>query len=338
MAILPLFILGRSVPQGHVYGLILFSILGASLLLPNLWLKLIGLMISAWLGYSVMIAFVKPYPLTPFVNVSIIIFLGMVFFLFIFYSALPLDFCFGAICVSALAQAALGICQKLWFDPVSTIISKVVVTTGALDFSTPTGTLANPNFLGAYLAISIPFFFRRRWIGFVPVVAFGLCITNASAACGAAIIGIGYFLWGWKGCLKAILPGLVYITMIGDSLDHLLADDRYSLWIDAIEKVRLSVPSFFFGYGQGTAWRPDNLLHSEYVMTLFSFGGIGLVCMAAYIVTIYRGQRHLFTAFLILCVNMAANHPLHTVPTAMLAITIIALIEREKGLSLLSPS
>ncbi len=296
-------------------------------MIPNLWLRLIGLNIVGWLGYAYVASFVGSFPSGPFIDMSLIIFLGLLFYLFVFYFHLPLTFYYGIICVSALIQAAIAICQHLWFDPVSTLLVSVVKVTGEMDFSTPVGTLGNPNFLGAYLAISLPFFFRRRWVWFLPVIGYSLYIADASAACGAAIIGLGFFFLGKWGFI-AIVPAIVYVVILGRH--SILTLDRYSFWMDAIQKACHSPSSFLFGYGQGTTWQVGNQLHNEYVATFFHYGITGLSCMVAYMVSLFRGNKTLVTALLILAVNMGWNHPLHTVPTAMLAIIVIALIEREK--------
>lgn len=346
---LPFFVLAKDILQAHLNGLIFFSLLAATLLLPNMWLKLMGLLITAWLGYAYLLKFLGPFPSGPFIDASLIIFFGSLLYLFVFHSNLSPAFYFGAMCISALIQASIAICQRMWFDPVSETLAYLVTVTGVLDFSTPVGTLGNTNFLGAYLAISLPFFFRRKWAWFLPIIAYGLYITNARAACGAAIVGTGFFFLGWKGFFGAIIPGLAYITAVGGhSWGQLLHSDRYLFWIDAIKRVCDSVPSFLVGYGQGTTWMINNELHSEYAATFFRYGIIGLFCMGGYIVTTFRDVRAYrspsrrllraggntpLTAFLILCVNMVANHPLHIVPTAILAVVVMALLEREKAIT-----
>jgi hypothetical protein len=328
IAVLPFFVWGDNILQGQVNGFVFLSLLAAVLLTPSLWLKIIGLTATAWLGFAYAAAFVGTFPLAPFIDASLILFFGLTFFLFVFYTDIFFNTYAGIICISSLIQACLGICQWLWFDPASALIAQVVKVGGEMDFRTPVGTLGNPNFLGAYLAISLPFFFRSGWVWFLPVIALGLCAANSATAILAAIFGAAYFIGGWRGFLVGTVPAVVYL--LGFSGKAVLGNERIPFWIDAFWKVCHSPASFLFGFGQGTTWQIGNQLHNQYMATLFNFGFVGLSCMIAYIVTASRKNRILFTAFLILCVNMIANHPLHVVTTAILAITVTALNEREK--------
>ena len=323
----PLMVWGNSVLQGQLNALIFGLFLAGILITPNVWLKALGFLAVGWLGFAYSSAFVGSFPSGAYVDASLTIMLGLAFLLFGFYTDIPFKTFAGIICVSALIQAVLGIFQWAWFDPVSSLLVHVVNVTGGTDHRTAIGTLGNPNFLGAYLAISLPFFFRRGWAWFIPVVLLSLYAANAMSAIAAVIIGAAYYFGGWRGAIIGIVPaGIYYLTIGGQSLNN----ERYDMWFDAARKVSASWQSLLFGYGQGVTWQIDNQLHSEFVATLFAYGVIGLSAMIGYITTIYRGHRILFTAFLILCINMIGNHPLHTVPTAILAVTIIGLIERER--------
>ena len=324
----PLMVWGHNVLQGQMNALIFCMFLAGVLLMPNIWLKALGFLAVGWLGYAYLAGFVGLFPSGAYVDASLQIMLGLAFLLFVFHSDISFETYAGVICVSALFQATLGICQWAWFDPVSSLLVHVVNVTGGTDHRTAIGTLGNPNFLGAYLAISLPFFFRRGWAWFIPVFLLGLYAADAMSAIGAAIIGAAYYFGGWRGAIIGIVPaGIYYLTLSEHSLLHA---DRYAFWFDAIRKVSASKTSLLFGYGQGVTWQVDNQLHSEYAATLFAYGMTGLAAMIGYIAMVYRDHRILFTAFLILCINMIGNHPLHTVPTAILIITIIGLIERER--------
>ncbi len=328
IAALPFFVWGGNILQGQMNGFVFLSLFAAGLLMPSLWLKIIGLVATAWLGLAYAAAFVGTFPVVPFIDASLILFFGLTFFLFVFHMDISFDTYAGIICASVLIQASLGICQWLWFDPVSTLIAYVVKVGGETGFRTPVGTLGNPNFLGAYLAISLPFFFRSKWKWCLPVIILGLCAANSSTAVIAAIFGTAYFLGGWMGFYIGVIPAVVYL--MGFSGKAVLGNERIPFWMDAVQKVCHSPASFLFGFGQGTTWQIGNQLHSQYAATLFSFGFVGLSCMIAYIVTVSRKNKTLFTAFIILCINMIANHPLHVVTTAILAITIMALCERDR--------
>ncbi len=328
IAALPFFVWGDSVLQGQLNGLLFLIVLASVLSMPHNWLKIIGLMTVGWLGFAYSAAFVSNFPSGPFVDAALIILCGVLVYLTIFNSAHPISFYANLICISAVIQAGLAIIQYLWFDPISTVISSVISVRGEMPFRTPVGTLGNPNFLGAYLAISIPFFFRSGWLWFIPMVACGLFISNTATAVVAAILGTAYFFGGWTWVCLGMFPAALYFASL--SGHNMSGGQRLDFWADAVRQVCKTPTSFLFGYGPGVTWQEGNQLHSEYVATFFNYGAVGLSCMVAYIVTAFRVDRILFSAFLILCINMIGNHPLHTTPPAVLAITIIVLMDREK--------
>jgi hypothetical protein len=331
--IIPFVMMGSDIHQAHVYGLILAAIIGLALYLPNPYLSGFGLYAAVWLAYVFSLAFVGMCNST-LVLVTIdgllFIILGMLVFLAVYHSQIETGTWANVLCTLAIIQATIGICQHFWFDPLSTVLNYVVDVRGEYSFLTPIGTLGNKNFLGALLAISLPFFFRARWWFALPVIALGLFIVQTSTAVLAACIGAGYFFAGWRGAGAMIVPGVLYFVFI-DS--HAVFETtnyiRFLFWEDAIIKVLSSWKTAVFGFGPGITWEIGNQLHNEYVATLFNYGLVGLTLMVSFILNVSRASRMLFTAFIILCVNMIGNHPLHTTPTALLAITIIALIERE---------
>ena len=322
IVVLPFFVWGRNILQGQINGFVFLSLLMAVLLLPNVWLKIIGIIATGWLGFAYAIDFIGSFPISPFVDASLVLFFAIVFYLFVYHTKYTFEFYAKIICISALIQTMISICQWLWFDPVSFLMSTIVIVKG----TGIVGSLGNPNFLGAYLAISLPFFFRSRWVWFIPVIIIGLLISKTSTAIIGAIIGTAFFIGGWRFAVCGIVPVGIYLmvsTPAGTALNV-----RLDYWIDATKTTCRSLSSFIVGYGQGTTWRLDNQIHNEYVATFFNYGITGLACMIAYIATISRNNKILFTAFIILCVNMIGNHPLHVVTTAILAIVISALIER----------
>lgn len=297
--------------------------------MPNKFLRVLGFVVVGWLLFAYIVGFFLDFPVSAYIEASMMIMIGVSLFLFVFYTDISANLYFNVICISSLLQCLIALCQWFWVDPVSITLSHIIhVTSSGFDTRTPVGILGNRNFLGAYLAISLPFFLRNKWCWFIPVIAFGLWITQTATAIIAAIIGITFFFYGFWGILVGVVLGAIYL--FGLSGKDLAGNVRLEYWKDAIQKVSASPISLLFGYGQGVTWKIGNQLHSEYVATLFNYGLIGLSSMVAYIVTVYRGHKILLASFIILCINMTGNHPLHVVSTAILAIVIIALIEREK--------
>lgn len=346
---LPFFVWGGSILQGQTNGLVFVLFIAAIIFIQNNWLRIITLAVTGWLAVAYSLSFIGSFPVFPFVDSSLLILFGITVYLIVYYTDIPFNFYANIICISALIQCSIGICQ-LWFDPIETILANIIIVKKVPRHNEVVGILGNSNYLAAYLAISLPFFFRGFSLRFyeffikkvkikipysapgwwlaVPVICFGLYIADTATATAAAIIGVSYFIFGYIGIIAGVaLAAIGFFVFSGHDIVN---DARVIRWVDAVQKVFHSPSSFLFGYGQGTAWKLGDQLHSEYIATFFNYGAIGLAALIGYVVTISRNNKILFTAFIILCVNMIGNHPLHVATTAILAITIISLIERDK--------
>lgn len=305
--------------------------IGLALHMPNKWLSGFGIYVSAWWLAVYLMTFTGAWmPELTLITIDTVLFLifAMVAFLAVYYSKWSLNTWYNAICTAALIQCFVGTLQHFNLDPVSWALSYFVKVAGDFPFNYPTGTLGNPNFLAAFIAISLPFFIRDKWFWFIPVLFFGLYISHTSMAWVAVAIGISYFVGGRKLSLIALACFGLY-TIIINPHDG-LQNERVSMWLDAIQKITHSWKSTVFGFGPGIQWKAGDQLHNEYLMMVWNYGLIGLAFMCGFILSISRTNRYLFTAFIIICVDIIGNHALHTTPTALLAIIIIALMEREK--------
>lgn len=347
LILLPFGIIGENVHYGHFNTLLIFSLILLGLCLPNKYLTFFILYVAGWLSYQHIMAFLgliafKVSPSLVLIEGTIFLTLGMIIFLAIYHSSYKINTFLNAFCILAISQAIFGITQAYYFDPIPLWLGKIVKVTTELPAHAATGSLGNNNFLGAFLAISIPFFFRKKWYYFIPLILLGLYVCHTRTAAIAAIVGIAYFAWDYLSIksrekseillnVLIIAVALILVTVYWFLIENRqLIGERPGMWMDGIQKTTSSWKSLVFGFGPNAIWKVGDQLHNEYVMTFFNFGLIGLGLMLAYIKGIYRDHRLLFTAFIILCVNMIGNHALHTTPTALLAITIIALIEREK--------
>lgn len=333
LLLIPFGFMAPVIHQGHVYALMLICFIGLALAMPSLWFRGFGLYVAAWwlyVMYRVWIGVAIPELHAVAIDAALFLMFGMVALLAVYHSTFPQQTWFNVICIAALIQAIIGILQVIGCDPISTILSSIVIVRGENPFTTPTGTLGNQNFLGAFLAISLPFFFRRGWWVAAPVITFGLVISHTTAACFAAVMGAAFYFGGWLCFFGLAIAGTGYLYFF--DYQHIFQGDRWQFAGDILQKVGTSWKSSWFGFGPGITWEAGNTPHNEYTWTLFNYGAVGLAIMTGYILTAYRGNRAraLFTAFLILCINMIGNHALHTTPTALLAIIIIALMERER--------
>jgi len=86
-----------------------------------------------------------------------------------------------AICILALCNIAMLICQYFGFDP--------IFKPRHIIYGTPTvGFLSNKNEASAFLAFCLPAFFRNKWRRLTPLVFLGLTIASSTGGALAAVI------------------------------------------------------------------------------------------------------------------------------------------------------
>lgn len=261
----------------------------------------------AYIQFSASMGFIPREAIIQAVDTMQLIMAGIVWYLFVRGSKVSPDLYMDGICVLSV---------------ILSIIALIQVLMGGV----PTATLANQNFLAAFLAISTVFFFRGRWQWALPLIIMVLYLCKTSTAVLAICVGIGFYFYGWKGTAAAIIPAGLYFLIIKTPTS---LHERIGFWADAFNKVSTSWQTLIFGVGPGIYWQPGNMLHSEYVYLLFNFGIIGLVLALLYILGASKRNRFIYSAFLVCLVDGIGNHLLHTAPTAMLATTIFALNDRE---------
>ncbi len=344
---LPLMVtMGVSVHQSHAAALVvavavilsLEVLVGAGVADPRRFVRLrpsfgstclsaLGLYAAAWLAFIYSWGFLGGDPGTVFVNTDALtcLILGAVFFLAVLRSEAEDAFIHDIICISALIQAVLGLLQWYDLDPVHRLMAMVVTPRGDLPWNTPVGTLGNQNWLGAYLSISLPFFARPRWYAAGLPVVVCLLLTSTTPIL-AAIVGAGYLYAGWAGVALTTVPAAIFIGFFG--LEHL--SPRLGLWAAGLKSSFSSWHTAVVGWGPGISWAPDNHLHNQYLQTLFNYGLVGLGLVLGYIVSCLRSSRMLTACVIIVAVNMAGNSPLNVVPCALLVLTVMALIERNR--------
>ncbi len=237
---------------------------------------------------------------------------------------------YNLICIAAIIQSAIGLFQVLKFDPVVWLLNLYVPTQQLWNFWDPTGTLGNPGFLAAFIVISAPFFFRKGWRYALPLLLGVLWMTHARGAIIPLIVGTAFYFFGWQWIVLGIAPAVMYALYNGRPV---YMSDRFDYWQEAIRQVFASPFSVVLGMGPGAGWGKPFPLHSEWVTCLHNYGVVGLSLMAGYVGTIHRGNRILFTSFLIATINMVGNFPLHLAPSAFLIIIIAGLIERERNIN-----
>lgn len=326
-----LFGVGNNIYYAAAYALVIVTIIALAFAAGDKLITAFGIYLSCWYIYSFTSAAIGLIPK----KVSILSFEAMVLTLAGFALYLIVKF---------------GKTEKeKYYDAICclAIILSLIVLIQLAKGGDPVATLGCTNFLAAFLAIATFFFCRgfelrtRRiwkiklpcspvgWWIFLPLILFALYTTKTSTAVMALAVGLGYYLWKLRGAIIAVIPGLLYATLIDNH--SLIQNERYNYWLDAFNQVSAHWQTLIFGVGPGNLWRPDNMLHSEPFYVLFNLGVVGLLIVAAYVARTFYfiTDRRLIAVFIIIIIDSLGNHVFHTAPTAMLAIVVIALMDRE---------
>lgn len=345
LIVLPFGVWGATVHHGQAHTILIAYVVALGLMLPNAYMRIFMAYLAGWLSYvtaGLFLGFMAANAsiTTVLIDGSVWPIIGMSIFLIIYGADKKHhEIIYNAICITALIQAIIGLSQVSGYDPIVWALSQIVTIKSDLQPSTAVGTLGNNNFLAAFVAASLPFFFRRGWCMAIPIIIACLFVCKTTTAFIAAIAGTVFYFWPqirenlkWSvpSCLVAGIIGLYYAFIY----HPITANDRPDLWLDGIQKVTRSWRTILIGFGPNAEWRHGDKLHSEYFMMFYNFGVIGLGLMAGYIASIFKSinnvDRILMAAFVIICVDAIGNHLLHITTTALLVITITALIEKQR--------
>lgn len=337
--LIPLMIMASDIHHSHVLGMITCGMIYLAMTIPDMFLRLFFLYASAWLLFIFGNVFVGRYDkliIPSSIDTSLFLVFYSVFFVGVMRSKLSKEFFFNCICVAAIVQAVFGVFQFFSLDPVSYALSGIVKVINPIGLETPVGTLGNPNFLGAFLVISLPFFIRKYWSNLIPLILFAIFISGCKTAILITVIlAVFYFsnMIKVKNIYKTGMIFLVVILTFGALLKYYGDSSlviRMSYWKDGLSQIFVSWETVLFGFGPGITWKLGDQFHSEYMSIFFNWGVIGLFLVLAYMLNIYRGSRLLFLSIITIAFNMIANHTFHTVPTAILSVMVCSLNEREK--------
>lgn len=324
--LLPFFWVSNGRPRyGELAGFMIIALIMISAQIKNIWIRLFGFYIAVWLIVSkifLMFFFDQEFATIAIITMqeSTYIMCGLIIILFVTNTDIKFE---NWICISVIIQSLIAIPQYFGIFPFLELLRYA-----GLNIINPIpdviGTLENSGFYASYIAISLPLFFRKRWCWFIPVIVVHLIFCKSSSATIAALIGVIFYLNIW---LVWILCGVGVIAYGWyDNLFTTGLDNRFAFWKACISAVKHP----WYGHGVGAQWGIRVYLHNEYLQVFWEFGGIALGLVLGYIVTVYRGNRMLFSSLCIAIVNCIGNYPMHLPPSAFLIIIIIGLIEREK--------
>jgi len=213
----------------------------------------------------------------------------------------------------------------------------------------PVGLMGNPIELSALIAFCLPAFFRRKKFWLLPFPAIGLIVSGPFLGMLSALIGIAVFFFLSRPDLRVqILIGFPLLITFAMILHYFLIDEpavsvRLAAWKLGFNAWR---EHWILGAGIGH-WKvvfirpmPESnkvwlTAHNEYLQMLFELG-IGFAVIAGgYILNIIKrinlknGMIILpVTALIIIMIESGANFVFHIAPTAMVALTWMAILER----------
>ncbi len=256
---------------------------------------------------------------------------GTVIYLRVIKSKISNEWFYNMICVSVMIQALLALCQTMGFTPAYDLVSSRINTRWDMKPTEATAMLGNSNYLAAYVAVSLPFFFRKRWawclILLLPLL---LYIKVSTAIITALAVFAVYFSRDWRdlavlagACIVAAIVYLVFVENLA------MNNPRFISWAAALNQFK-TWPQIIFGFGPGFS-HAGEILHNEWLSLFRTFGLTGLVLVGAYFwQTIKKVQnKKLLAAIAGVAVNWLGNPGMQTAPAIFLVLILFGLAQRE---------
>jgi len=232
-----------------------------------------------------------------------------------------------------------GILQRLSHS-VATIVDGVIVTA-------PVGLMGNPLELAALISFCLPAFLvlKGKWIFLIAIPVVGLFIAKQFLGFVALGSGIVFYLAVAHRMYWPIIPVIITAIFWNKYIDAPGASLRLEVWGKAISAWK---QHWITGYGIGKwksimALNPNGTLkatasdgtswlttHNEFLQMLFELGIGSAVIFIGYAVDVARKMTRKavipLTALVIITVHCMANFPFHIAPTAMIAVTWLAIL------------
>jgi hypothetical protein len=330
---------------GQHYAFILAGMLCAASMIRSNAAAAFMIYVTGWMAAIFIDAMAMPLVMKRTVGISFVaviyILSGAVIYVTIARSSIKKQTFFKWIRVAALIQSSIAICQWLGFNPTDAALNLLIEAKPAFGAASITGTQGNPNFVAAFCAISLPFFFRKdKWV-FLAALPVAVLLTTETSSAGVAAAA-GFAAWGFteyrEKAKKAAsfvaiagILGIIYIFAF-DAAVTVFNSSRFPIWGQAIGKSTATWGGVLFGLGPGVGWGRPFPVHSEWVGTFVNFGAVGIAMAGWYCLEILRRLKDpiLFAAFVAIGTNLIGNSALHYGPQAALICLILGLIERER--------
>jgi len=329
---------GGIIHRGHHTGFTILILMVISSLVKEKALKYLCYYATFWAMF-VMIAKVtghlhKSYAVTANGR-TVFIALGMIVYVVVAHSKESKHIFFNLICVAAMLQSIIGVMQLLGYDPFFSFLSCFVGTRYELPAGWPVGSLGNNNFFAGYLAISLPFFFRKRILvcaGFIPLIIFLIINSNTSGAVIAVCIGMGIFFKKTRWLAILFIVGVLYALFFDNNGDTgtMVIYGRFWIWKKALSSIFSHPIMMLIGHGPQAKTGFAFPYHNEYLQLWFNYGAVSVCLWAYYLIGIKNTDRNLYAGFIIASAFAFTSYPMHLAPSAFLIFIIMGLLEREK--------
>ncbi len=349
---------------------ILLPLFVVACLLKNIWVKIFLLYVGVWQIAILFHYFGNPKGPGPGSGLSIILGLmaaGLIFKV-VSESKLPNEKWYMVIRIAVIGQIILALFQSFHVNLVAKFYGQFFVIKETLPDHL-VGSLGNRNYLAAFVAYSLPMFIGWKRGAVLPFIAFIFVVCPSPATLAGAIGAAFYYAYSKDASPKRIIAYIsiavavgagftvAYVLTTGNHLrdftdlpaqlsqflstgrvdfDVFQGDlGRFGMWIMALGHLISTPFGMILGFGPGAYWGRDYSLHNEYMAVWFYFGLVGLFMLFAYIRQTWKHlwkskNLVLMTSFLIMALEMVANHSFEIASTGMLGVIILGLIERER--------
>ena len=246
-----------------------------------------------------------------------------------------------AICFSAVLVTVFGIMQVVGLDP----FGQIAKYNHSNHFS---ACLDNPNIVGNYLCLSLPFFFifkEKKYLFGGLLVILGIFLAKSTLVFICTLVGIcfyAFFTYRKSIIVKSAITVLIVLLLLfcftNKSFLKLESgfDGRLDVWQQSIEIIKEN-PLFGQGLGSFRAYEMKHrqvsttclVLHNDWLERVVEIGVLGLVLLVLIVIRSFRNFDYkntnplalgYLTSFLIFLMLMCGSFPVEIAPTALLGL------------------
>ena len=255
-----------------------------------------------------------------------------------------------ALCFSATLVALVGISQWIHLNPFHGFLNYIA------DMH-PGAFLDNPNLLGNYLCLTIPFFLYynkpKYWAGFF-IVLYGVWISKSDMSRIAAVVGIiAFILINFRSrrlVLWFVLVSIVIVTIVSfQAVEFLEWFDLEARFAGRLEVWEQAFPHFktnpWFGQGLGK-WKTFGITartvywieaHNDWIERTVDIGLVGMFLFILVIVNTIRNTNFkdklvcaYFASFISFLIIMMGSFPMEIAPVGLIGLLGFMALENMK--------